>query len=79
MKLVNTSDKDQTLNIDFKGQKLTDSGRVLILRANNLEDVNSFEFPKRISPQPSEIALRKNKAKVVLPAYTFMIIKAKTE
>lgn len=79
IKLVNTSDKDQTLNIDFKGQKLTDSGRGFILRANNLEEVNSFEFPKRISPQPSEIALRKNKAKVVLPAYTFMIVKAQME
>lgn len=79
IKLVNTSDKDQTLNIDFKGQKLMDSGRGFILRANNLEEVNSFEFPKRISPQPSEIALRKNKAKVVLPAYTFMIVKAQME
>nr|WP_223198193.1 alpha-L-arabinofuranosidase C-terminal domain-containing protein [Maribacter arenosus] len=79
IKLVNTSDKDQTLNIDFKGQKLADSGRGLVLRANNLEEVNSFEFPKKISPQPSEVALRKNKTKVVLPAYTFMIIKAKME
>ena len=77
IKLVNTSANAQEVNVDLKGSKLASKGAVTTLTSTNLDDVNSFEFPKKISPTESEIKLKGDKAKMILPAYSVTVLKLK--
>jgi len=77
VKLVNTSAKAQDVNIDLKGSKLMAKGTVETLTSSNLEDVNSFASPKKISPTESEVKLKGEKANITLPAYSVTVLKLK--
>jgi len=77
VKLVNTSANAQEVNIDLKGSKLVSKGTVTTLTSTNLDDVNSFEFPKKISPKESGFNLKGEKAQMSLPAYSVTVLKLK--
>ena len=75
VKLVNASSKDQNLIIHFKGPKLASQGIALKLKSNDLEAVNSFKVPKNISPEESEVKVNNGNVKLVLTAYSFVVLK----
>ena len=75
VKLVNTSDRAQPLSIDLKKQKVASKATVLTLSAQTLFEVNSFENPKKISPQESTIEVNRDHVKTEIAPYTFLILK----
>jgi alpha-N-arabinofuranosidase len=77
VKLVNTSSNAQVVNVDLKGGKLVSKGSLTTLTSTNLDDVNSFEFPKKISPKESGFNLKGEKAQISLPAYSVVVLKVK--
>jgi alpha-N-arabinofuranosidase len=77
VKLVNTAATAQEVSVDLKGNKLQAKGSITTLTSANLDDVNSFEFPKKISPTESVYQLKNNKAQVKLPAYSVTVLKLK--
>jgi alpha-N-arabinofuranosidase len=77
VKLVNTSANAQEVNIDLKGSKLQSKVAVTTLTSANLDDVNSFEAPKKISPNESEIKCKGDKVSMSLPAYSVTVLKLK--
>ncbi|HPM31684.1 MAG TPA: alpha-L-arabinofuranosidase C-terminal domain-containing protein [Chryseolinea sp.] len=80
IKLVNTSDKEQTIDLKFDGsKKLQTKGSVLVLKSNQLDDVNSFENPKQISPVESSITGKSKNYKVTLSANSFSVVRLKAQ
>lgn len=77
VKLVNTAANAQEVLVDLKGSKLQSKGTLTTLTSQNLDDVNSFEFPKKISPTESDYQLKNNKAQIKLPAYSVTVLKLK--
>jgi alpha-N-arabinofuranosidase len=77
VKLVNTAATAQDVSVDLKGGKLQAKASITTLTSANLDDVNSFEFPKKISPTESEYQLKNNKAQVKLPAHSVTVLKLK--
>lgn len=77
LKLVNTSASAQDLSVNLKGNKLVSKGTVITLKSDNLDDVNSFTSPKKISPTESEFKLNGEKAQISLPAYSVTVLKLK--
>ena len=77
VKLVNASANAQDLNIDFKGNKFQSKGKVTTLTSTKLDDVNSFESPKKISPTESEIKCNGDKVSINLPAHSVSVLKLK--
>lgn len=77
IKLVNTSSNFQVVNIKVNGNKFFQKGIIETLTSPNLEDVNSFETPKKISPFEKEIEIKSSKAQLNLPAYSVSVFKLK--
>ncbi|TRX01873.1 alpha-L-arabinofuranosidase C-terminal domain-containing protein [Flavobacterium gawalongense] len=77
MKLVNTAATAQEVNIDLKGSKLQSKGTVITLTSANLNDVNSFAEPTKISPTEHDFKLKGEKAQMSLPAYSVTVLKVK--
>ena len=77
VKLVNTSSSSQEVNIDLKEAKLLSNGTVETLTSANLNDVNSFAEPKKISPTEKGYKLKGHQAELNLPAYSVTILKLK--
>ncbi len=77
VKLVNASANAQDINIDLKGAKLVAKGTLTTLSSPNLDDVNSFESPKKISPTESEYKLKGEKAPISLMPHSVTVLKVK--
>lgn len=77
IKLVNTSNKIQYINIQLKGQKLVTRGKAIVLKSEHLEDGNSLEFPNKISPDEKEITLNGEKLEIEVAPYSFTILNFK--
>ncbi|TDD99458.1 alpha-L-arabinofuranosidase C-terminal domain-containing protein [Flavobacterium cellulosilyticum] len=77
VKLVNASANPQDVSIDLKGSNLQSKGIVETLTSAKLDDVNSFEFPKKISPTESEFKLKNKNAQLSLPAHSVIVLKLK--
>jgi alpha-L-arabinofuranosidase len=75
IKLVNTSDKAQTVSIDIMNQKVDNKATILTLTSESLSDVNSFENPQKISPRESQTDIVQNQLKIEIGAQTFQVIK----
>ena len=75
LKLVNTSKSAKSLKIDLNGGKLVSKGTLITLRSDNLEAVNSFEMPKRISPMKQEIKLKDGQLTLDVPSSAFCVVK----
>jgi len=78
VKLVNTLDKEQTINLKFDGaKKLQTKGTVIVLKGNSLEDVNSFENPKWVVPVEKSIAGKSKNYTVSLAPNSFSVVRIK--
>jgi len=79
IKLVNTSDKMQPVSIYLRNKKVTNNAEVLKLTSENLSDVNSFDNPKKISPEESQIKVEDNHIETGIDPFSFLIIKVGLE
>jgi alpha-L-arabinofuranosidase len=80
VKLVNASDKEQIADLQFNGsKKLQTKGSVLVLKSNQLEDVNSFDNPTQVSPVENSITGKSKNYKVTLPAHSFSVVRLKAQ
>jgi len=77
IKIVNTSNKTQNINIKLNGQKLVYKGIAIVLKSEDLEDENSFQFPNKISPIEKEIKLKGEKIEAEAAPLSFTILKFK--
>jgi alpha-N-arabinofuranosidase len=77
VKLVNTSSANQEVSIDLKGAKLGSKGSMITLVSSNVNDENTFEEPKKISPKTSEYKIGKGNQQLDLPAYSVTVLKLK--
>jgi len=77
VKIINTSAKVQTINLNFKAGKLNSMGTIITLKGENLSDENSFNNPKKISPSEFVISQKNNKLATEIAPYSFNVIKFK--
>lgn len=77
VKLVNTSSKAQEISVNLKGVKVLSNGKIITLTSEKLDDVNSFESPKKISPKEAEFKTQGTKAQTNLPPYSVTVLKLK--
>ena len=67
IKLVNVSGKTKTREITIDGVKKLDTKATLtVLRSNDMNEVNSIEAPKAVSPADQTITLKGKKLNVSL-------------
>ena len=80
IKLVNVSGKAKTREITVDGvKKLDTKATVTVLRSDDMNQVNSIEAPKALSPTEQTIALKGKKINVALEPYSFTVIRAKAQ
>lgn len=78
MKIVNSSDKTQTKTISIEGaRKLSSKGKLIILKSEKPDGMNSIQSPKQISPAEQELAVKGGKASVTLAPYSLNVIRVK--
>lgn len=78
LKLVNSGQKAQTVDIILKSsEKLGNKAKIIILKSEDLNMVNSFEKPNQISPVESEVALKGENLSSELAGYSFSVIRIK--
>ena len=78
LKLVNSSEKAQTANIVLEGnKKLMSKAKVIILKSENVNTVNSLEQPALISPVEQELIIKGKKINKILGPYSFSIVRIK--
>ncbi|MEI6946092.1 alpha-L-arabinofuranosidase C-terminal domain-containing protein [Paraflavisolibacter sp. H34] len=76
LKLVNASDKEVKRDILVEGAKLAAKGKVFVMK-NELNQVNSFDTPKAVSPSESDISIKGKKVTAVAAPYSFTVIRVK--
>lgn len=78
LKLVNSTGKDQTANVKFDGvKKLAMKGKLIVLKSDDPDKVNSFEQPLAVSPVEQELSIKSNTVKQILAPYSLTIIRIK--
>lgn len=77
VKIVNTASTAQEVTVDLKGVKLQSKGTLVTLTSPNLDDVNSFANPKKISPTETIYTLKNNKPQLSLAPYSVTVLKLK--
>jgi alpha-L-arabinofuranosidase len=78
LKLVNASGKLQKKEITIDGVKgLQTTGKLIVLKSDNLDQVNTFDNATAISPKEQEINIQAKKVSVPLAPYSFNIIRVK--
>lgn len=76
MKLVNSSDNAQNVNVALEGTKrLATKGKMVVLKSDNLDQVNSLEFPMLVNPFEQEVIIKEKKLNQVLAPYSFTVIR----
>lgn len=76
VKIVNTSNKTQTGKVIIETAKeLSSNAKVLILKSNKLDEMNSFDNPKQISPAEELIKVSGKEVSISLTPYSFTIFR----
>ena len=78
LKVVNTLDKSQKLNIEFKGLKKSVSlinGKCITLHSDNSDAENTLDEPNKIIPVEKDINIEKNILNTEIREMTFAIYK----
>jgi alpha-L-arabinofuranosidase len=76
LKLVNSTDKAQTTKVVLEGAKsLVSKGKLIVLKSEDLEEVNSLEKPTLVSPIEQEVIIKGKTVNQVLAPYSFTIIR----
>lgn len=78
LKIVNASDKVQESEIALDGVKrVSQEGKMTVLKSENLDAVNSLDHPEQISPEAHSIRINGKKVNVSLAPYSFSIVRVK--
>jgi alpha-L-arabinofuranosidase len=78
LKIINASDKSQNVNILLNGaKKLNAKGKLIVLRSDNLKEMNSLDKPYQISPVEQEITLKGRKIVAELSPNSLSVFKIK--
>ncbi|MBP5339989.1 MAG: alpha-L-arabinofuranosidase, partial [Prevotella sp.] len=81
VKVVNTSDATQPINIQLKGLKGERIAETITLSHNSMDDENTLDEPEKITPKSSTLKCDAGKGATLLldelPAKTFRIYKVK--
>ncbi len=80
LKLVNTTDKEQNPMIRIDGmKKLAASAGITVLKAGQLEMVNSLDEPTAISPAEGVVSCKNKQVNPALAPYSFTVIRLKIQ
>lgn len=80
IKIVNTSDKVQTIKLEFKGLKKSvqlNRGKSILFHSDELDAENTLDCPELITPKESDIQIDGNVLDTKIGAMTFAIYKFK--
>jgi alpha-L-arabinofuranosidase len=78
LKLVNYSEKIQTIDVSFEGVKnIGPQGKLIVLKSNNLNMENSLEDPFKVVPKEELINVKGKRMKLDLHSYSFTVLKIK--
>jgi len=78
VKLVNASGKMQTKEIQVAGvKKLNADAKLIVLKAGELDDVNSFNQPVKIVPTEGNLKIKGKKISLPLTPYSVTVLKVK--
>ena len=78
IKMVNTSKKAQTVDINIEGvKKLEAKARLTLLQNNDLEAINTLDTPSVISPFEKDIETKNKTISLELKGYSFSVIRVK--
>lgn len=80
VKIANTSDKVQAINLEFKGLKKSEKlgeGKLITLHSDNLDAENTLDNPNAIVPKESAINIEGNTLNTEIGAMTFAVYKFK--
>lgn len=78
LKLVNSTDKAQNANVILVGAKnLSSKGKIIVLKNDDLNKVNSLEQPMSVSPVEQELAIKGKAVDQLLAPYSFTVIRVK--
>jgi len=78
LKLVNSSEKEQNATIILEGaKKLETQAKLIILKSDDLNKVNSLEKPFAISPIEQELIIKGKSLSQILAPFSFSIIRIK--
>lgn len=77
VKIINTESHPQALKLTASNGNLGNTGTVSTLQSNDLQVVNSFESPDKISPKESTLAVSNGMVEVTAEPYSMNVIKIK--
>ncbi|HJC94875.1 MAG TPA: carbohydrate binding domain-containing protein [Candidatus Phocaeicola gallinarum] len=80
VKIANTSDKVQAINLEFKGLKKSEKlgeGKLITLHSDNLDAENTLDNPNAIVPKESAVNIEGNTLNTEIGAMTFAVYKFK--
>jgi alpha-L-arabinofuranosidase len=78
IKLVNTLNKPQVIQIQLEGNKKIESkARLLVLKNDNLEAMNSLDNPSVVAPVEQMVELKGKMMPLTLAPYSFSVLKIK--
>ncbi len=76
LKIVNFSSADKTTDVDIKGiSKLNPSGKITVLKNDQLDGVNSLIDPMAIAPKEEAITVKGTKLNLTLAPYSFTVVR----
>lgn len=79
IKVVNTGAKAQELSINIKGAIANGMAKTLTMVSDELDAVNSFEEPTKISPVAGQAEVKKGILSASLPAHAFVLYTVKLQ
>ena len=78
IKIVNTLGKTQTAEVKLEGQqKANDKARLIVLKSDDLEAVNSLDNPSVIMPIETTVDVKGKAINLTLPPYSFSVIRVR--
>ncbi|MEZ4687544.1 MAG: alpha-L-arabinofuranosidase C-terminal domain-containing protein [Bacteroidia bacterium] len=77
IKVVNTAEVAQSFDVNIAGKELAAEGSYLQMHSDDLEAINSFENPKKLSPEEGALQLDGQHLKASVPAMSFTVFKLK--
>jgi alpha-N-arabinofuranosidase len=76
LKMVNSSDKAQSVNVVLESaRRLATKGKMIVLKSDDLDQVNSLDQPILVGPIEQEVILKGKKLNQILAPYSFSVIK----
>lgn len=75
VKLVNTSGKENEVELKVQGVKPDSKGELTILRSEDLQEENSLDAPKNISPKKQELDIKGKNLELELDPYSVNVVK----